>query len=135
MINKLQLKEVQYMPRELEPGVLYFSKEFEIASHLCPCGCGNKIITPIGPTDWSITIRKSKPTLFPSIGNWQIPCKSHYWIRNGLINWSYQWTEDQIKAGRQEEVAKRENYFSNSNQKKDWSIVKPLLKRFLRRKK
>ena len=80
MITNLQLNRVQYIPKKLEPGILYFSKKFGTATHMCPCGCDNKVVTPLGPTDWSLTIRKGKPTLYPSIGNWQIPCQSHYWI-------------------------------------------------------
>lgn len=100
------------MPRVLEPGFLYVSKEFNIAGHMCPCGCGNKIITPIGPTDWSLKVNKGKPTLYPSIGNWQLPCRSHYWVRNGLIEWSYSWTEEQILVGRQKEEKRRDSYYN-----------------------
>jgi len=128
MIETLKLNNVHYMPRELEPGILYVSNEFEIAAHMCPCGCGNKIITPLGPTDWSLIIRKDKPTLFPSIGNWQLPCKSHYWIRDGSIKWSYQWTEKQILAGRQKEDRRRKIHYSNTEQKKkNQSIFRRLI--------
>ena len=105
------------MPRKLEPGILYFSKEFSTASHMCPCGCDNKIITPLGPTEWSLKIKGGKPTLYPSVGNWQIPCRSHYWIRNGEIVWSNLWTEEQILAGRQNEEDRRKSYYHNLEHK------------------
>lgn len=112
-MNTVELHRVHYMPRELKPGILYVSEEFAIAGHMCPCGCGNKIITPLGATDWSLTIEDGKPTLFPSIGNWQIPCKSHYWIDEGTIKWSYQWSEKQILAGRKREEQRRKVYYNN----------------------
>lgn len=135
MIEYFTLQRVQYMPRELEPGILYYSKEFGIAGHMCPCGCGNKIITPIGPTDWSMSIRKEKPTLYPSIGNWQIPCRSHYWITQGQVKWSYQWTEDQIEDGRKKEEKRLLKYFDNKIQENKSSIFKSLLNRLSRKRK
>ena len=74
---KIRLQRVDYMPKELEPGVLYVSEEFDAAAHLCPCGCGSKIRTPLGPTDWALEENDNGPTLHPSIGNWQLPCQSH----------------------------------------------------------
>lgn len=111
MMTNIKLLRVKYLPTNLESGTLYVSEEFEVAGHLCPCGCGNKIITPLGPTEWSFTEFNNKPSLYPSIGNWQIPCRSHYWVSNGNIKWSYQWTEEQILNGRLEEESRRKLYY------------------------
>ena len=100
------------MPKELEPGILYVSKEFGVASHLCPCGCRNKIVTPITPPNWSLKVEKKKPTLYPSIGNWQLPCRSHYWIIKGEIKWSYDWTEEQVKQGREKEEKRLKKHYN-----------------------
>jgi len=86
------------MPKELEPGVLYVSEEFGAAAHLCACGCGSKIRTPLGPTDWAFEEAESGPTLYPSIGNWQHACQSHYWIRQGRVVWAPKWAPEQIAA-------------------------------------
>ena len=135
MINKLSLNMVHYMPKELEPGILYVSDEFGVAGHMCPCGCGNKIITPLGPTDWSLTIKKGKPTLYPSIGNWQLPCRSHYWVKDGSIMWSYSWSEEQIVAGRQKEEKRRKSYYNNLPlKKKSKSILRRAFNWLLKRK-
>jgi hypothetical protein len=56
------------------------------AGHLCACGCGNKVVTPLDPAEWSFRDRSGLPTLFPSIGNWQLPCRSHYLITDGRID-------------------------------------------------
>jgi hypothetical protein len=74
---RFDLQRVRYIPAELRPGVLYVSKEFSIAVHLCACGCGTKIRTPLGPTEWSVKKTAKGPTLDPSVGNWQEPCQSH----------------------------------------------------------
>jgi len=112
---KIKLQPVQYMPKELKPGVLYVSEEFGTAAHLCPCGCGSKIRTPIGPTEWSIKVTDSGPTLYPSVGNWQQACQSHYWIWHGSIRWADQWTPEQIAQGRSREQEKRHAYYGEPN--------------------
>lgn len=82
---KIDQQRVHYMPKELKPGVLYVSVEFGIAVHLCACGCGSKIRTPLGPTEWAVEETRSGPTLRPSVGNWQHACQSHYWKRWGKL--------------------------------------------------
>lgn len=47
----IRLERVHFMPTALEPRVLYVSEEFGAAAHLCACGCGSKIRTPLGPTE------------------------------------------------------------------------------------
>lgn len=110
-MEKIKLLKVNYLPKELEEGLLYVSKEFGVAGHLCPCGCKTKIITPLGATEWSFKEINNKASLYPSIGNWQLPCHSHYWITNGAIEWSYQWSEKQIIEGCQTEEEKRKSYY------------------------
>ena len=83
-----EMQRVHYMPKELRPGVLYVSEEFDIAMHLCACGCGSKVKTPLGPTEWSVEETKSGPSLRPSVGNWQQACQSHYWINRGEVRWA-----------------------------------------------
>ncbi len=104
---------VHYMPKQLEPGVLYVCEQFDVAGHLCACGCGNKVITPLGPTEWSFEDAHDGPSLVPSIGSWQLPCKSHYWITHGEVQWADRWTPAQIKRGRQAEEERRRAYFDS----------------------
>lgn len=131
---RIDLQHVHYMPKELAPGVLYVSEVFGIAVHLCPCGCGSKIRTPLGPTEWTLKETRSGPTLRPSIGNWQIPCQSHYWITEGEIMWSAKLTPDQIAAGRQAEDEQRRNYYNALDSKRNgilrrlWSLLRRLFR-------
>lgn len=80
-------QECEYMPEVLEQGVLYHSPKFKVAIHLCACGCGDKTVTPTGPKWWSLSLRDGRPTLYPSIGNQQFPCRSHYFLTDGKIIW------------------------------------------------
>src|SRR5712691_897955 len=108
---KIELQRVHYMPKELRPGVLYVSEEFGTAAHLCACGCGAKIRTPLGPTEWALEETSNGPTLRPSIGNWQLPCQSHYCIYQGEVVWAAKWTTEQIAAGRYAEEKRRRAYY------------------------
>ena len=110
-LNTIRLLRVRYIPKTPEPGVLYVSEEFGAAVHLCACGCGTKVSTPLGPTEWSVAESASGPSLTPSVGNWQIPCKSHYWIRDGGIVWAGAWCQEQISAGREAEQERRRQLY------------------------
>ncbi|WP_425284057.1 DUF6527 family protein [Hyphomicrobium facile] len=37
-------------------------------------------------------------SLYPSIGNWSLPCRSHYWIERGQIRWAGAFNAKQIAA-------------------------------------
>jgi hypothetical protein len=116
---KIRVEHVYYMPKELKPGVLYVSVEFGAAVHLCPCGCGSRVNTPLGPTDWKLEETAIGPTLRPSVGNWQETCKSHYWIYRGEIRWSDKWTSEDIKSGREYEEARSRAHYDDLNHQRD----------------
>jgi hypothetical protein len=117
---KVALECVHYMPTELQPGILYVSEEFGIAIHLCACGCGTKVKTPLAPTEWSVTVTKRGPTLQPSVGNWQEACQSHYLITRGEIVWAEKWTPEQIAAGRRNEEQRRRAYYRSLDRERAW---------------
>ena len=54
---------------------------------LCACGCGEKTVTPLGENGWNLTFDENGLSLKPSIGNFNIPCKSHYFITNNKVRW------------------------------------------------
>lgn len=115
--TRLTLQRVHYMPKQLAPGILYVSEEFDVAGHLCACGCGNKVMTPLGPTEWSFTDTPRGPSLRPSIGNWQLSCRAHYWIDGGRIEWSGAWSADQVERGRHTEEERRRTYYESRKAK------------------
>ncbi len=116
------------MVKELDPGVLYVSEKFYTAAHLCACGCGSKVRTPLGETEWTFTDDLNGPTLYPSIGNWQLRCRSHYWIRNGLVEWAPQWSDEEIRKGRYLEEEKRRLYYEEFYKEKPSFISSMLTK-------
>ncbi len=108
---RMRLRQTIEIPKDLEPGILYVSEKFGFAAHLCACGCGSKIRTPLDPTEWEFTDTKGGPTLFPSIGNWQQKCQSHYFITRGEIRWMPKWSPEEIADGRRREEERREEYY------------------------
>ncbi len=88
------------MPDQLERGVIYISLQFGIVSHSCPCGCGEEIVTKLSPTDWWLIYDGETVSLAPSIGNWGLPCQSHYFITRSRVEWAPKWSKAKIDAGR-----------------------------------
>ena len=78
--TEITLEFVTLAPPVLEPGVLYISMEYATVLHLCCCGCGNQVVTPLAPARWRLTYDGRAVSLSPSIGNHSFPCRSHYWI-------------------------------------------------------
>lgn len=105
---------VEFIPSELKQGTIYVSMRFGTASHLCACGCGSKVVTPIRPTDWKLIYDGKSVSLDPSIGNWSFPCQSHYWIRNNSVRWADQWSSEKIQAGRQHDRDIKADHFGTS---------------------
>ena len=91
---------VRAIPEQLQPGVLYHSAAFEIASHLCACGCGFEVVTGLRPDRWTLKVIDGRPSLSPSIGNGSFPCKSHYFIVSGHVRWAGVYTDKMIALAR-----------------------------------
>lgn len=89
---------VDHIPERITSDVLYISIEYALAVHKCFCGCGNEVVTPLSPVDWALTFDGETVSLYPSVGNWNFPCKSHYWIKKGKIHWAEKFTDLEIKG-------------------------------------
>lgn len=98
---ELQPIFINLIPDQLDEGILYISEQYGTAVHLCACGCGNKVVTPLKSrvqNGWELTMYKTsnqgqnvhevahKVSLMPSIGN-TFACKSHYWIIDNVVKW------------------------------------------------
>lgn len=103
---------VEFIPRELEEGVLYISIPYATAQHNCCCGCGNRVVTPLTPADWKLTYDGEAVWLSPSIGNWNFPCQSHYWIKSSHISWAGQWSAKEIATGRKRDQLAKQLHFA-----------------------
>lgn len=95
-INRLQPVFVEAIPSVLRAGHLYISKRYRTAVHLCCCGCSLEVVTPLNPAKWRLTERGDTVSLYPSIGNWSFPCRSHYWIENNRVRWSWAMSKAEI---------------------------------------
>lgn len=113
MIRHKRLKNhfVEHIPERLEPGILYVSMEYATSAHSCCCGCGEEVVTPFTPTDWRMTFDGETISLYPSIGNWTLKCRSHYVIDRGKVIEARPWSDKQIEAeGRRDRAAKARYY-------------------------
>lgn len=103
----LQPTFTEYIPSNLEPGILYVSLQYAMAVHLCASGCGRKVVTPFSPADWRLTF-DGTVRIHPSIGDWQFPCQSHYFIRSNHVVWARRLISDQIKVDRRPDTKDRQ---------------------------
>lgn len=106
---------VNYVPERLDEGVLYVSIEYATVVHRCLCGCGEEIVTPLTPTDWELSFDGESISLAPSIGNWNLPCRSHYWITKNRVQWSGRWSQSEIDQGRQLDREAKASHYGESS--------------------
>jgi hypothetical protein len=111
-IKTLTHEFVEHIPSDLKDGTIYVSMTFTTAIHKCCCGCGQEIVTPISPTDWKLIFDGQSISLYPSIGNWSLPCQSHYWIERNMVKWAPRWSQKKINTGRAYDVFNKERYLS-----------------------
>ena len=102
---------VEFIPAELRQGTIYVSIRFGTASHMCVCGCGNKVVTPLRPTDWKLIYDGKSVSLDPSIGNWSFACQSHYWIKNNRVRRAERWCKEHVDAGREHDRRVKREHF------------------------
>lgn len=107
----MKVEFIEEIPRNLDEDTVYVSMTFALVAHSCFCGCGHQVVTPLSPRDWKLTFDGEAISLYPSIGNWNLECKSHYWIRNGEVIWLDRWSDDRIEAGRQNVAKLKEEYY------------------------
>lgn len=99
-LTQLKPEFCENIPQDLVEGVLYISMKYRTAIHKCPCGwCGWKVVTGFKTKEadqdgwhgwddgWNFTQEGELVTLNPSVGCFQHPCKSHYYIRCNEIVW------------------------------------------------
>lgn len=116
-MKTLEHRFVEFIPDIIGDDVLYISIQYRTAIHNCVCGCGNRVVTPISPTDWRLTFDGKSVTLFPSIGNWNFPCRSHYWIKNNIIEHSYKFSDTEIDEVRKKDIKRKKKYFKFLSEK------------------
>ena len=112
--KRLEHRFCTHIPESLEPGVLYVSMEYATAAHSCCCGCGEEVVTPFTPTDWKMMFDGQAISLWPSVGNWTLPCRSHYVVRDGRVIKARPWTDKRIAAERRRDGAAKARYYETA---------------------
>lgn len=113
-MSTLSHRFVDFIPDVLQDGVIYISVTYGTVCHRCCCGCGQEIVTPLTPTDWKLTFDGETISLWPSIGNWHFPCRSHYVIRNSRVEWAEDWSEEGIDAAITEDQIQKELHYDRT---------------------
>jgi len=112
--RRLEHRFYTHIPEHLEPGVLYVSMKYATAAHSCCCGCGEEVVTPFTPTDWKLLFDGRANSLWPSIGNWMLPCRSHYVVREGIVIDARSWTNEEIVTERRRDRAAKARYYGSA---------------------
>jgi len=77
---------VERIPKQLNANVVYHSEEYELGALLCACGCGHKVMLLV-PDSHQIVSAGGWATVSPSIAVCDAPCKSHYYVTAGRVEW------------------------------------------------
>lgn len=117
-IASLTPRFVDYIPDHLEAGILYISRPYQTAVHLCCCGCGQEVVTPLTPAGWRIHTDSDGVTLNPSIGNGGFACRSHYWVRRGQVVWASSMSPVAVERARSRDLADARSHAANVNRRK-----------------
>ena len=119
-VNKWQTVWVEDMPNKMENGRIYVSIKHRLTEHLCACGCGAEVSLPLGPSEWKFEYNGDTVSLWPSIGNWRLPCRSHYVISENKTRWREQWSEERILAGRKRDRDEKLRDVIAKNRRETW---------------
>lgn len=119
--SEMRAEFVEFIPEKLNEGVLYISEKYKTAAHKCCCGCGEEVITPLTPADWSIYREGNAVSMHPSIGNWNFACQSHYWIKKNRVVWARGMSKQEIEHVRKRDRKDKEAYIAYQNLMKEQS--------------
>jgi hypothetical protein len=96
---------VERIPKPLSNGVVYHSEEFEVGALLCACGCGHRVSLLV-PDSHQITSEGGMATVRPSIAVCDAPCKSHYYISAGRVEWLPAFSDAMAKSVMRGQIAR-----------------------------
>jgi hypothetical protein len=89
-VRTIRYEFVEQVPRQMKARTLYISIEHGTCIHLCLCGCGAEVVTPLSPRQWALTYDGETVSLWPSVGSWHLSCQSHYIIKSSRVLWGRQ---------------------------------------------
>lgn len=103
---------VATVPAQLEEGKLYVSMQYGSVNHLCACGCGSEVVTPLHPARWALFYDGDAVSLWPSVGSFDLPCRSHYVIERNRVIWHRAWADEAARAGAERDRRAVEQFHS-----------------------
>ena len=106
---KFRYQLVERIPNVMEEGTVYHTEEFEIAGLLCACGCGHRI-TLIVPDSHKVWDDGGYATIEPSVGVFDAPCRSHFVIRAGKVQWLPAFSGSQAAKIMQAQIARHASH-------------------------
>lgn len=111
-------KAVERIPLQLRPETVYHSEEFELAGLLCACGCGHRIILLV-PDSHQVYCDDGLATICPSIAVCDGPCKSHYFISAGQVEWLEAYSTEAAKLLMQKQIFR---HVASDAKPKSWFV-------------
>jgi hypothetical protein len=100
---------VERIPKLLSDGVVYHNEEFQLAALLCACGCGHRI-TLLVPDSHQVSSDGGLATIRPSIAVCDAPCKSHYFVTAGMVEWMPSFTQAQASSLMRNQIARHASH-------------------------
>lgn len=107
---------VERIPKNLDNGVVYHNEEFELAAMLCACGCGHRVDLLV-PDGHQVSSVDGLATIRPSIAVCDAPCKSHYFITAGRVEWLPEFTQAEATAVMRDQIAR---HASRDSRARSW---------------
>jgi len=106
---------VEKIPKQLDPDVVYHNQDFELAAFLCACGCGHRV-TLLVPDSHQVFSNRGLASVTPSIAVCDAPCKSHYFITDGRVEWLPAFSAAQASAVMRGQIARH----ASNDKRRSW---------------
>ncbi|UFW85071.1 hypothetical protein BjapCC829_34900 [Bradyrhizobium barranii] len=115
---------VERLPKQIDYRVLYHSEEFEVAALSCACGCGHRVML-LMPDSHQVSSQDGMATVRPSISVCDAPCKSHYFISAGQVEWLPAFSTAQASNVMRMQIARQERRSAVKGEQPAGRMFKP----------
>ncbi|WP_230951925.1 DUF6527 family protein [Burkholderia cepacia] len=81
----------------------------------------HEVVTPLTPTDWTLTFNGEAISLWPSVGSWNLPCQSHYEIRQNKVIDGGPWDNAKNDSEQRRDRTAKQKFYAQPSQRTDSS--------------
>jgi hypothetical protein len=121
---------VERIPKLLSDGVVYHNEEFQLAALRCACGCGHRITLLVPDSHQVFSEEGLLATIRPSIAVCDAPCKSHFFITAGKVEWLPAFTQAQASNVMRNQIARHASHDRRPSwNETSWAAIKRAAKR------